>query len=390
MEVHEFAELYSKLGSYENVKVASGEMAPLERFNNIMDFKKVDRVIDAEFGYWNDTLRRWHSEGLPSHVDCIEKADVYFGFDVWRKGLSVDNGLKPCFEPEVIEDNGTHKIMYDNHRVKCKVFSNGTDSIPHYLDFPIKDKASYQPFKERLIADANNRVFVDWAQNLELLKNRNYVLECNGGSTAGIIRNWMGFEGICMGIFEQPDLLEEILEDLSNVSAANARAVTQHISPDLIGWWEDIAFKNGPIVTPDFFIGSCGRAMKKVMDVYTKSGTRFAYVDCDGDFRALMPGWLNNSVNIMFPLEVASGVDPVDLRKNNSGIRMMGGVNKVVLIEGKQAIKKELLRIKPIVEEGGFIPHVDHRVQADVSYDNYLYYLEVKRDLFGMPNSVQV
>ena len=54
----------------------------------------------------------------------------------------------------------------------------------------------------------------------------------------------------------------------------------------------------------------------------------------------------------------------------------------------KAAIKKEMERLRPLVEEGGFIPHVDHRVQADVPYRDYLYYLDVKRDFFDIPNKV--
>ena len=68
---------------------------------------------------------------------------------------------------------------------------------------------------------------------------------------------------------------------------------------------------------------------------------------------------------------------------------MMGGVDKVVLKGSKDDIRRELLKLKPLVEEGGYIPHVDHRVQADVPYRNYLYYLETKRDLFGIPNKVR-
>lgn len=124
------------------------------------------------------------------------------------------------------------------------------------------------------------------------------------------------------------------------------------------------------------------------MDVYKGAGVEHAFVDCDGDFRSLMPGWLDNGVDIMFPLEVASGVHPENLRKENSGIRMMGGFDKVALIKGKSEIRNELNRLKPLVEEGGFIPHVDHRVQPDVSLENYLYYLEAKRDTFGIENKV--
>ena len=39
----------------------------------------------------------------------------------------------------------------------------------------------------------------------------------------------------------------------------------------------------------------------------------------------------------------------------------------------------------PLVEQGGFIPHVDHRCPPDVTYENYLHYLKRKREAFGIP-----
>ena len=388
MDADEMKVLFSKARSYENIKVAKGEMSPLERFNGTMEFKKVDRIIDTEFGYWNDTLRRWHKEGLPDYVDNNDKADIYFGFDVWNKPLPSNTALQPGFKKKVLQDDGHHKIVVDHEGVTCEIFSDGQDTIPHYIDFPVKDRESYLPLKEHMQANVASRIPLNLKEVGEKVKNRNYVLMARGGSTAGTIRNWMGFEGICLALYDQPELLEEILEDMSAVSCAIATAITEHMSVDLVSWWEDIAFKNGPIVTPDFFINSCGRVINNVMSIYRKAGCKYGIVDCDGDFSLLVNGWLNNGVNIMFPLEVAAGIHPGKLRKENEGIRMMGGVDKVVLIQGRDAIKKELLKLKPIVAEGGFIPHVDHRVQADVSYRDYLYYLEFKRELFEIPNKI--
>ncbi len=62
-----------------------------------------------------------------------------------------------------------------------------------------------------------------------------------------------------------------------------------------------------------------------------------------------------------------------------------GGVDKTRLIAGKDAIDAEIERIKPLVEEGGYVPHVDHRCPPDVTYENYLYYLKHKREVFGIP-----
>jgi uroporphyrinogen decarboxylase len=37
-----------------------------------------------------------------------------------------------------------------------------------------------------------------------------------------------------------------------------------------------------------------------------------------------------------------------------------------------------------VVNEGGFIPHVDHRVPVNIDYGNYLYYMKCKKEIFGI------
>jgi uroporphyrinogen decarboxylase len=389
MDADEIRQLSQKVWELSNVEVKAGEMSPRDRYYAIMDFKKPDRIIDTEFGYWNDTLRRWKTEGLPAWVKDNSDADLYFGFDVWKKGIPINTDIAPFFEVETVSDDGRTKVIYDPLHIKCQVFSDGTDTIPHYIDFPIKDRDSYvKLYKPRLDPSTPGRLPANLAEIGEKVRNRNYVLEIFFGSTAGWLRNWMGFEGICLSIYDQPELIDEILQDIGHLENSLAQEVVKHVVPDFLMYWEDIAFKTGPIVPPKFYREKCGPILRKSMEVFAKAGTRFGMLDCDGDMRSLVPTWLESGINIMFPLEVNSGVHPENLRKQFPGIRMMGGFDKVILLEGPAAIKKELLRLKPLVEEGGFVPHVDHRVQADVSLKNYLYYLEAKRDIFGIPNKI--
>ena len=47
-------------------------------------------------------------------------------------------------------------------------------------------------------------------------------------------------------------------------------------------------------------------------------------------------------------------------------------------------IKAYLESLAPLVERGGYIPFCDHRCPPDVKPDDYLYYLDLKEEMFGM------
>ena len=59
-----------------------------------------------------------------------------------------------------------------------------------------------------------------------------------------------------------------------------------------------------------------------------------------------------------------------------------GGLDKIELAKGRKAIEQELYRkIPPLLEMGGYIPHIDHAISPELSYDDMLYYMELKRKL---------
>jgi uroporphyrinogen decarboxylase len=107
-------------------------------------------------------------------------------------------------------------------------------------------------------------------------------------------------------------------------------------------------------------------------------------VDCDGDPGVLVPLWLEAGVNIMFPLEVRAGVDPLAWRREyGKKLLLKGGIDKEAIAAGGTEIARELERIKPLLDQGGYVPHLDHLVPPNVSYGNFLAYLEAKSKLLG-------
>jgi uroporphyrinogen decarboxylase len=107
-------------------------------------------------------------------------------------------------------------------------------------------------------------------------------------------------------------------------------------------------------------------------------------IDTDGNPEAVVPLFMEAGVDILWPLERASDQDPVRLRqKFGKSLRLWGGVDKRELAKDRAAIDAHLRSLRPIVEDGGYIPSVDHTVPPDVSWDNFRHYMEQKAKLLA-------
>ena len=62
----------------------------------------------------------------------------------------------------------------------------------------------------------------------------------------------------------------------------------------------------------------------------------------------------------------------------------MGGIDKIELAKGPEAIKAYLKSVEKLVERGGYIPFCDHRCPPNVKPEDYIYYLDLKEEMFGM------
>lgn len=353
-----------------------------ERFLKVMHFEKVDRLFNYEFGYWNETLLRWHKEGLPEEITDNDKADRFFKFDRYIFP-PINMGLWPAFERKILEETGEHQIIIDESGIKCEIKKDGTSSIPHYLEFPLKDRKDLKDFIKRLNPHDPRRFPENWDELKKEYKERDYALSFYSGSLLGWIRNWMGIENLSLMIYDDQGMIIELMDHLTDFILEIAKKATQGVTYDAAHFWEDICFNHGPLVSPRFFEKFLVPRYKVITDFLKRKGIDVFFVDCDGNINELVPLFLEGGVNCMFPLEINSGTDPLSLRQRyGQKVLLSGGVDKIALIKGREAIKKELHRLKELVASGGYIPHVDHRVPPDVSYSDYLYYLEAKKDIF--------
>ena len=104
-------------------------------------------------------------------------------------------------------------------------------------------------------------------------------------------------------------------------------------------------------------------------------------VDCDGDMRSLIPIWLEAGADGVHPCEIAANCDPLEVRRRHPRCRLHAGMDKRIIASGREGVDAELRRVLPLMEQGAYIPSIDHFVPHDISYETYLYYVERRREL---------
>ena len=365
-----------------------------DRFYRTYTYQDVDRVPDIEFGYWPQTIRRWLGEGLPLELTpeeteemFLKKLDDFFGFDRERCQVKVNLDPIPAFVEEVLERREYSVIQRDSTGVVAERYLHDSDasSIPRFIRFPVETPQDWEAMNERYREDDLARAGPECV--VGAARQAQGAGESIGVSFVGFygqVRNWMGMQNLSFAFYDDPDMVHEMVAHWAELCARQIEQLPSDVVIDRIDWWEDMASKNGPLVSPRVFREFLQPGYNRVMAAAQKRGCALSMVDCDGNPHDIVANWLEEGVNIMFPLEVAAGVDPYSWREEfGKELLIRGAVAKVPLVQGGSAIDAEMERLKPLLDQGGFIPHLDHLVPPDISFDNYRYYLDAKRRIIG-------
>lgn len=362
-------------------------MTDRERFNRQMHYQPVDRCFNMEFGYWEDNYRVWPMF-VKNGITTERQANQFFNFDrIENAGGCI--WLQPSFEGQVVEEREHTKVIMNGDGVLAEVPKGGGETIPHYLKPSIETPDDWQRVKEeRMRRDDPAR-----KADVEEIKRRHpasreYPLGVWVGSMIGKIRDMLTFEGLAYATYDYPEMVEDMVETSCVLVEDFLDQVLPHIDFDYAAGWEDICFNNGPIVSVDFFKNVVAPRYKRINQKLKAAGIDIWYTDCDGDVRPILPMMLESGINCLFPFEVNGCAHPAELlNEYGKQLRIMGGVDKIALGNGRKAIKAYLDTLAPLVERGGYIPFCDHRCPPNVDPDDYLYYLDLKEEMFGQVRS---
>jgi uroporphyrinogen decarboxylase len=380
-----------------------------ERFLATMAFQPVDRIPLWDFGYWDQTLPAWKSQGaplqdpipapkspeeaafspqgfsypwslalLPGEVSLEPGSQTHLPLDPGILRVPLNSFISPPFAYRVVEERGDI-ILVQDPRGHIRMDKKDGASISNIVRPLVSNREDWERVKaERLALSLDGRLPPNWPQLRDALKGRDRPLAIGGTSAMfgfyHTTRYLLGPEQLLYSVYDSPDLVRDIMGHLADLYVFLFDKILTEISVDLAFATEDIGFKSGPFISPAMFREFVLPCYRKVMAMLREHGVTILIVDSDGNNWALIPLFLEGGVTGMAPMEVAADMDVVKIRDAFPQLQIVGGIDKRCLAAGREQIDQELEYKLGILGQGGYIPTVDHTVPPDVPWEHYVYY----------------
>jgi len=365
-------------------------MTERERFVRTLTCAGPDRPSYGDYLAYDATQRRWEREGLPPGLNR-KGLFQFFGFDaidIWAVDrLPVDTSVRPAFTEELLEETPDWITRRTVSGDVVKVLKRESPpAMPQFLAHPVRDRATWAAFRQRLDPDTPGRLPADLADIARRSAGRTTPLGAWLGGTFGLIRNWMGIEAACLAFYDDPGLVDDMVTHLTDLHATLAeRLLASGLKLDWVMFWEDMAYNHASLISPALYRRHCLPFYRAMVPLVRRYGVPVVGLDSDGNVDELIPLWLDAGIGLMHPMEAAAGMDVRAARRRfGREVTFLGGIDKRALAKGREAIDAEVV---PKVRElraagGGFVVQCDHAVPPDVSLDSFRYFHDRVRALF--------
>ncbi len=352
-----------------------------------------------------ETPEEWVKQGAPEEIKNPDAFSRYFQLEHvhalqeiiagnYRADLMGDNSppsfvtppVVPVFEIKVVEEDERHRIETTYGGATVKVCKEFPWRMPKYLDYPVKDRATWNEYKKRLDPNTPERWPSDWNAFVKKTNGKDAPTMLHLSGFFGMLREWMGLENLLYTFYDDPKLIEDMMDQLLYLDMEVAKRALKDLRIEFVRFWEDMAYKSGSLISPDMFKKFMIPRYKKITDFFRSQGVDILFVESDGNINELIPIWLEEcGINFHNPLEVAAGMDAVALRKKyGKDLILCGNIDKRVFAKGKDAIREEVMSKVPfLLETGGYFPGLDHAIPPDISLEDFRYFINLLREIGG-------
>jgi uroporphyrinogen decarboxylase len=347
-----------------------------ERYIQTLNFQPADPPFVRPSYGWQETMALWRQEGWDgTPLDALFDLDTL----LW---VAPYYGPAPEFEHQVLaEDDRT--VVYVNHEgIIMREFKEHRDtSMPQFVKFPVENMADFrQLVAERLQLNPSERLTEPWREQVLAIKDQpspRYCWADRWGGFFGPLRNLMGVENLAMAFYDQPELVEAMMEQRADIIIQTTEKVLEVTAFESFWFWEDMAYNHGSLIDPKLFRRFALKHYRRVVDWLHSRGIRHIWLDSDGQIAELIPIWLEAGVNGLWPFEVAAGMDVLQVRAQyGHDLAIAGGIDKRAVAVGGETMRAEVDRVMPLVADGGYFPELDHSAPPDIGWAKYCDYVK--------------
>ncbi|MBI4557824.1 MAG: hypothetical protein HY706_09585 [Candidatus Hydrogenedentes bacterium] len=241
--------------------------------------------------------------------------------------------------------------------------------LPHF-------QRSYDPNRsDCLLADWNTRI-TQW-------RNRDHALAIapwNEGffQVLGISDGRTLTDALTL-LYEQPAIAQAQMDHYLAYLETLLDRILPEVTPDYAVYYEPIASRHGPVISPETYRKFVFTSLQRVIARLTNHGVRFHFIWTTGRIHDLIPTWLEAGINgFVLHHTRLCGLNYTELRRKfGQNLLLFGGVDWQTVMNGTQAIAKELdSQVRPLLEQGGYVPHLDDTIREYIPFEHYQYHRE--------------
>ncbi len=350
------------------------EMTTHERMTRMYAHKEADRVPITD-SVWASTLKRWESEGMPKGANYHD----YLGLDKFA-GIGAENS--PQLPEKVVEETGEYIITTSAWGATLKNWKNHA-GVPEYIDYTATSFDAWKKMKERMVPTKDR---INWAY---LEKNYKKWKEEGRWITAGF---WFGFdvthshavgtERVLIALIEQPEWIMDMFNTYLDMHIALFQMVWDAgYKFDEIMWYDDMGYKQKQFFSVDMYREVLKPTHKRACDWAAVKGVKARLHSC-GNILPFIPELIDIGVGMLNPLEVQSGMDPVEIKKQfGDKIGMHGGLS-AILFNHPEKMWAEMKRVIPVCKKnGGYMISTDHSVPESVTLPQFKEFVRLGKEL---------
>ncbi len=279
-------------------------------------------------------------------------------------------------EEAILEETAAHIIGRDQYGRTVKLIKSSA-TLPLPLDHPVRTMDDWLRIKHHY-AYSEARFGARWQEMADAWRAEGRVVCVSIPGAFDEPRQLMGEEALCVAYYEQPELIQDMLDTIGETAFRVLDIVSARTLVDQLDVHEDFAGKSGPLIGPRLIERFVKPYYRRIWDMLSSRGARVFSIDTDGNANAVIDILLDAGINLMWPMEPAAGMDMVETRRRyGSRLAFIGGIDKHVLRRSKAEIVAELeYKLPPMIRTGGCLLGLDHRIPNGTPLEHYRFYIQ--------------